>query len=176
MEFGQYLASQRKWKAQVNIPNPAADEMVEEIQKHLKTVASWLNGYMHRDAMLDAMKFFTRMFPGQYEATPGRIVWRGQSKESFDGTPRSYTYDESTADDFACGLYPLTFGQIFHSEALVVRRKVTKHGGDKAAFRFSLDIAKLLKAYANHKYAGEKEVVILNAPLRGDAQLMEVEC
>lgn len=168
MEFGQYLASQRKWKAQVNISNPAADEMVEQIQKHLKTVAAWLNGSMNRGAMLDAMRFFNRFFPGLYEATPGRIVWRGQTKEKFDGEPRSYTYQQDVAENFACGW--------FKGSGIIVRRKVCAKCADSAAFRFSLDISKLLKAYAHHVYANEREVVILNTAPKGSGQLLEVEC
>ena len=170
MDFDHYLASKRKYKARVDIPNPAADEMVELLQKHLKTLASWLNGNMNRNAMLEAMRFFRRYFPGQYEATPGRIVYRGVDRSPrFDGEPRSYSYDRDAAEYFACS--------ILSWNGFVIRRKVCDSCADKGAFRLSLDVAKVLKSYANHHYRDEREVIILNtAPKGSTAELLEVAC
>lgn len=167
-EFGKYLAKRRGYRTRVRIENPAADEMVEILQKHLKTIAAWLNGAMNRTAMLDAMQFFHRTFPGHYSATEGRLVYRGQSIEAFDGGPRSYSYDAGVAKDFACDLWD--------KSSFVIKRKVCSSCGDKSAFRLSLDIAKVMKAYSVHKFSGEKEVVILNTPPHSPAELLEVPC
>lgn len=167
MEFGRYLAQRRRWKARVEIDNPAADQMLELLQKHLKTVARWLNGQMDYSAMLEAMKFFARSFPGQYRATPGRLIYRGQTHEFFDGKPASYSYDASVAAGFACN----------QDSTVVIKRRVCSECADKPAFRLSLDMAKLLAKYGDHEYAQEKEVVILNTPPKGKtAELMEAVC
>lgn len=172
MEFGQYLASRRRYKTTVNLQNPAADELIELLQLHLKTVAKWLNGYMNRADMLRAMKFFDEIFPGQYAPTVGRLVYRGQAGSKFDDSPRSYTYTSKVAENFSCNIWNWS-----NQPAILIRRKVCFSCPDKDAFSGSLDIGKLMKAYAGHQYAGEREVILLNTEPRGStARIDEMEC
>lgn len=185
MTFEQYLASIRKTpeivEVRTNSRNPYADTLSMDLGTHLKTVKSWLHGTMNSAKMLDAMKFFTVVFPGQYEVQEGRILHRGQNTKQFDGSPRSYSYDRWIADSFACEPGSGPFVKLFskHVPAFVIQRKVCRTCADKEAFRYTLDLAKVLGDYGTgkHKYAVETEVVILNTPPKGKkAAVTEIEC
>jgi hypothetical protein len=181
MTFEQYLASTRK------VPefarkhrNPYADSLAQDLDMHLKTVRAWLLGSINTAKMLDAMKFFNAVFPGLYDAKEGRRLYRGQNTKQFDGTPRSYSYDVKMADAFACEPTAGPFAKLLskHTDSFVIQRKVSKTGPDKAAFRYTLDLAKILSEYGTgkHKYAAESEVVILNTPPKSPASVTEIEC
>ena len=168
--FHSFLASRRPYTARLALRNPrAADELAAELQIHLKTIEQWLNGFMDRGKMLVAMRFFQEEFPGRFGATDGRVIVRGQKSKSFNGDPRSYSYEMGVARDFACS--------IFKTTGFLVKRTVCfRDCPDRKAFALSLDMAKVLKAYATHKYAGEKEVVILNTEVKKPGEVLEVEC
>jgi hypothetical protein len=160
VQFETYLAQRRKKKAEFarfKARNPYADTLAKDLNTHLVTVERWLNGswLVNQQNMRAAMDFFDETFPGQYQPTAGKIIWRGQGTEIFDGTPRSYSYDQEAAEAFAAAM-------AVSSTSFVIKRKVCEVCADKAAFTRSLDISKLMQAYAYHKYSWEKEVVILN--------------
>lgn len=167
-EFGEFLASRRNPRPRLAVRNPAADELVAELQQHLKVIEYWLSGDMNRGKMLGAMEFFAREFPGRFSVSDGAVVYRGQSQPVFDGTPRSYSHESKVAKDFACDL--------FMSNSYVIRRQVCHGCADKAAFRLTLDMGKVLKAYAGHKFGNEKEVVILNTEPKKPAEVLTVDC
>lgn len=182
MTFEQYLASMRKTPELVkNHRNPYADSLAQDLDAHLKTVRAWLLGNIHTAKMLDAMRFFNTVFPGHYDAKEGKKLYRGQNTDQFDGTPRSYSYDRWIADSFSCEPTAGPFAKLFsrHTESFVIERKVCKTCGDKAAFKHSLDLAKILSEYGTgkHKYAVESEVVILNTKPKGKtASVVNIEC
>jgi hypothetical protein len=152
MTFEKYLASLRPQTFRV-VQNPHADVFAQDLQKYLETVTRWIDGKTDTDKMRLALAFFHRNFQGQFRPTEGKKLYRGQQGMDFDGLPRSYTYDKWVAAGFASQI--LTAG-------MVVERKVCFQCCDKRAFLKALDLAKLLKAYSGHKYAVEKEVVVLN--------------
>lgn len=174
MQFEQYLAKRRKPRKlyRYQAQNPYADEFASELNRHLGTVEKWVNGSVNEQKMLDAMKFFRRYFGPRFEATEGRKVYRGQSQLVFDGTPRSYSYDRKVAEAFAdsqCGWYAP------NCKSYVIEREVCSAKClDARAFRLTLDLGKLMKAYASHKYALEREVIILNTRPKGSAQILEL--
>jgi len=179
MTFETYLAALRKnpVEFQWNHRNPYADSLAQDLDTHLKAVRSWLAGSIHTAKMLEAMKFFNTVFPGHYEAKEGRKLYRGQNTKQFDGTPRSYSYDRWIADAFSCE--PTAGPFVTHTDSFVIERKVCKSCEDKAAFRYSLDLAKILSDYGTgqHKYSVESEVVILNTkPKAPTASVFELEC
>jgi hypothetical protein len=152
MTFEKYLASIRQQTFRV-VQNPHADVFAQDLNKHLETVTRWIDGKTDTDKMRLVLAFFYRNFQGQFRPTEGKKLYRGQQGMEFDSLPRSYTYDKWVAAGFASQI--LTAG-------MVVERKVCFNCCDKRAFLKALDLAKLLKAYSGHKYAVEKEVVVLN--------------
>jgi hypothetical protein len=183
MTFETYLAALRKnpVEFQRNHRNPYADSLAQDLDTHLKAVRSWLAGSIHTAKMLEAMKFFNTVFPGHYEAKEGRKLYRGQNTKQFDGTPRSYSYDRWIADSFSCEPTAGPFVKLFstHTDSFVIERKVCKSCADKGAFRYTLDLAKILSDYGTgqHKYSVESEVVILNTKPKGPtASVAEIEC
>jgi hypothetical protein len=182
MTFEQYLAANRKLPEFArNHRNPYADSLAQDLDTHLKAVRSWLAGNIHTDKMLEAMKFFNTVFPGHYDAKEGKKLYRGQNTQQFDGTPRSYSYDRWIADAFSCEPTAGPFVKLFasHTDSFVIERKVCKSCADKGAFRYTLDLAKILSDYGTgqHKYAVESEVVILNTKPKGPtARVSEIEC
>ena len=175
MQFEQYLAQRRKPRKfnRYQAKNPYADEFASELNQNLSTVEKWINGSVNTEKMIRAMQFFERYFGDRFRATEGRKVYRGQSQLVFDGTPRSYSYEKKVAEAFAenqCGWFaPGCKGYVI--ERLVCSLKPCS---DARAFRLSLDLGKLMKAYASHKYALEREVVILNTKPKGSARIYEV--
>lgn len=176
MTFEQYLAKQhgrRKLRFQrYRAKNPFADEFASELNDHLHTVEQWISGKLNVQKMRRAMEFFDRYFPGKFGATEGRKLFRGQSQMVFDGSPRSYSYDLKVAEAFAgtqCGWFAPSCKLV-----LIERTVCSKKCADQAAFKFSLDLTKLIKAYASHKYALEREVVILNTQPKGQAKVFEL--
>ena len=173
MTFETYLAgrargrlgrAERRPGLKVNPAVGFADEFARLLQRHLNTVEAWIDGTIKLKSMREAMKFFASEFPGQYTATPGRLLYRGQKTYAFDGQPRSYSYKRDVAEGFARAWWAW-FGS---NPGILIERKVCDRCQDAAAFRFSLDLGKLLKVYATHVYGLEKEVVILNTPPRGE--------
>ncbi len=182
MTFESYLAALRPKSVefQRNARNPYADSLAQDLDTHLKAVRSWLGGNIHTAQMLEAMKFFNTVFPGHYEAKEGKKLYRGQDRNQFDGTPRSYSYVRWIADAFSCEPTAGPFVKLFssHTDSFVIERKVCKSCADKAAFRYSLDLAKILSDYGagQHKYSIESEVVILNTKPKAPASVFEIQC
>ncbi|HUD74103.1 MAG TPA: hypothetical protein VMQ76_03450 [Terracidiphilus sp.] len=162
MNFEAYLAQSREPIPKRN-PAAYADVLEKSLSVHLETVRRWINGTVDAEGMLKAMRFFSTHFGTQYRPAEGKFVFRGQAKEVFDGTPRSYSYRRDVAEGFAeetaTSWMPWKKGS-----ALLVRRRVCYRCTDSKAFAMALDLAKLMKAYLSHKWADEKEVVILNTP------------
>ena len=165
MTFEKFLASRRNPVSitrTVRNPHQYADEFLEELDQHLQTVEDWINGDIDEEQMREAMEFFAEHFGASYQATPRRAVFRGQLKKVFDGSPRSYSYDPKIAEKFA---------QTFFANGFIIERIVCFECPDRAAFRGSLDLGKLLKRYMGHKYGFENEVVLYNTPPKGDAEV-----
>jgi hypothetical protein len=158
-----------------------ADIIGKELDRHLDSVRYWLNGDVGSANMLAAMEFFNAVFPDQYDVNEGLVLYRGQGTDITDGSPRSYSYDESIATSFGCepgaGLWAHITSS--HEMAYLIERKVCHRCADSEAFSLSLDLAKVLEDYAlgQHKWSIQKEVVILNTPPRGrTAHLYEIKC
>jgi hypothetical protein len=182
LNFEKWLATRRTSNPCLRSPsrNPYADEFARELNWNLKVVERWLVGQMQSDEMERAMQFFNERFPGEFEADSGAMVYRGQRTPEFDGSPRSYSYSAQVAEQFAQdSIMGLTWPQMkrmFKGEttAFIVERRVCDRCADQDAFRYSLDMAKLLRAYESHKFASEREVVILNTRPKSPAKVLEV--
>lgn len=164
-----------------NHRNPYADSLAKDLDTHLTVIRGWLYGNLNTAKMLEAMKFFNAVFPGHYDAKEGKKLYRGQNLKQFDGTPRSYSYDRWIADSFSCEPIAGPFVKLFstHTDSFVIERKVCKSCPDNGAFKYSLDLAKVLSEYGTgkHKYAVESEVVILNTKPKGPtASVFQIEC
>jgi hypothetical protein len=152
--------------ARVQRSNPAADELAADINRHLANVEAWINGHRSDAKILAAMEFFDLMFPGQYDAPDGRLLYRGQAQPTFDGSPRSYSYDRAVAEAFAVN-------SADECETYLVKRKVCRSCADRQAFRLSLDLGRLMAKYALNKFAIEREVIILNTVPKGSAATVQ---
>jgi hypothetical protein len=180
MTFERYLAERRREPVRFGRRNPHADSLAKQLNANLDIVRRWLSGDISTGKMRAAMEFFNKTFPGQYEAVPGSLIYRGQEKVTFDGSPRSYSYDKTIAESFACNAGSGPFGGILPTKsqsAYVIRRKVCSSCKDRDAFALSLDLDKVLQIYGAHKYGIEAEVVILNTPPVGPtAKVSEGDC
>jgi hypothetical protein len=183
MTFEKFLASKRKKKAPKLVAergNPFAEDILADLNRHLSTVTRWLEGDIQTGKMRAAMEFFSFVFPGQFTATAGRLVYRGQAQRIFNGEPRSYSYEKWIAENFACDPLSGPFAGMFSKKsanALVIKRKVCHKCADAGAFALSLDLAKVLAIYGSHKFGIESEVVILNTPPTGKtARVWEGGC
>lgn len=184
LNFEKWLATRRIGNPclRSSLQNPYADEFARELNWNLKVVERWLVGQMQSDEMERAMQFFSQHFPGEFEADAGAMVYRGQRTPEFDGSPRSYSYSAEVAEQFAQeSIMGLTWPQMKRAlqgktTAFIVERRVCSRCADEQAFRYSLDMAKLLRAYGTHKFAAEREVIILNTRPEGSfAKLLEVQ-
>ena len=162
MNFESYLA---QFRAPIPKRNPAAyaDVLEKSLSVHLDIVRRWINGTVDAEGMLKAMRFFATHFGSQYRPNEGRFLFRGQAKEVFDGSPRSYSYRRDVAEGFASEV-ATSWMPWKKGSALLVRRRVCYKCSDAKAFGMALDLAKLMKAYLSHEWAEEKEVVLLNTP------------
>jgi hypothetical protein len=176
MDFQQYLAKQRKQPHFVTMraTNPHAEDLAKDLNRHIATIRAWVNGSTWSAKMLDAMIFFNATFPGKYLPTKGRTVWRGQGREVFDGSPRSYSYSRKHAEWFAgneadCSPFAK---QCF---SYMIERRVCFSCKDSEAFKISLDLKKVLKQYTDNPFGDEHEVVLLNTRPHGSGKLWTVE-
>jgi hypothetical protein len=172
MEFQRYIANHRAYRPVLS--NPYADDLADDLTRHLRVVERWIAGDMYSAGMLDAMIFFSQMFPGQYSPDAGKKVWRGQARAVFDGSPRSYSYSKKQAEAFAeetasCGFFSE------HCSSFLIERPVCFHCKDAKAFEYALDLKKLMRAYSSNQFAEEQEVVLLNTKPVGQAEVWELE-
>jgi hypothetical protein len=173
IQFEEFLAKQRNEPIRFNrvrARNPFADEFAQDLNQHLETVEYWVNGAMDATKMMDAMQFFHDAFGSLYEPAEGRKLYRGQTSLVFDGSPRSYSYDRQVAEAFAeeCGWFAKC------RNFLIERKVCSHHCADHSAFRWALDLGKLMRAYASHPYAAEREVILLNTRPKGMARVFEL--
>src|ERR1700733_6048322 len=182
MTFEKYLAQRHNPVELVRAyGNPYADSLAKDLDQHLKTVRSWLNGTINAEKMRAAMDWFTVVFPGVYEIKPGTMLYRGQNTREMDGDPRSYSTEEWIAGSFACEPGGGPFAKVFatHPKSYLIKRKACKTCADASAFKVSLDLGKVLSDYGlgTHKYSVESEVVILNTVPKGKtAAIYEIDC
>lgn len=166
MNFEQYLSRVRRR----NNPSLYLDELSRDLGKHLVTIDDWLKGEIHSNRMLAAMKFINKNFGDEFKPTKGKLLYRGQNSTQFDGTPRSYSYNERVAQAFAVDV-----GLKFWKKFYLITREVCYTCPDKKAFILALDVDKVLKSYTGGSYGGEEEVILLNYPVKGNAEVFEVE-
>jgi hypothetical protein len=161
MTFEQYLSSARRYRVKTGTVNPRyADELLEQLQRHLKTVERWINGEINRRAMTEALLFF-----GVRYSAKGKRVYRGTKDLIFDGGPASYTKKAKVAEGFAIAAAESGWGG--RKPFFVVERVAPAR---------SLDFSKVLKAYAAGKIprSDEAEVVLFNTPV-AERQITEYD-
>lgn len=158
MIFEQHLAALRPFRLTRPKRNPKyADELSNQLVKHLETVERWINGKIDRRAMAEAMEFFGTRYRAK------GTVYRGTQQLVFDGKPASYTKRAKMAEGFAAAEADRGWGG--RKPFFVIHRKAPAK---------SIDFSKLLKEYATCKIprCDEAEVVLFNTPV-GDRSITE---
>lgn len=151
MTFESYLSSTRSFHLTPTRANPQyADQQAAQLLRHLTTVARWIDGSkIDREAMAAAMNYFGDRY--RYRG----VVYRGTRKLAFDGRPASYTKKRAVAEAF--GLDEVQRSWLGKAFFVVARPAPSK----------SLDLQKLLKAYADcrNPFCQEVEVILFNTPV-----------
>ena len=160
MTFEKWLQENRSYKVKVAKPNPSyADELRNELDRHLYTIEKWIDGSVDRRAMADAMHFFGTRYPAK------GAIYRGTENLVFDGKPASYTKSKELAEGFAIAAAQNHW--FFKGNMVyVIERRAPSN---------SLDFKKLLKSYATgeHYRSEESEVIIYNTPV-ADRNITEI--